>query len=54
MEHVLDDVRLQQRVDVETLPVLHRHEHAFDLDGLLPAVLVDLVAHRHLRLAVRA
>ena len=32
--------------------MLGRDQHALDLDGALVAVLVDLVAHRHLGLAV--
>ena len=34
--------------------MLGRDQHPLDLDGPLAAVLVDLVAHRHLGLAVRA
>ena len=51
-EDVVDQVGLDQRLGVEPVAVLRRDEHALDLDGPLAAVLVDLVAHRHLRLAV--
>ena len=54
MEDVLDQVGLDQRLGVEPVAVLGRDEDALDLDRALPPVLVDLVAHRHLRLAVRA
>ena len=45
---VLPQVRLDQRLRVHAVLVLGRDQHALDLDR--PAV---LVAHRHLRLAVR-
>ena len=53
VEDVLDQVGLDQRLLVEAVAVLRRDEHAHDLDGPLPSVLVDLVADRHLRLPVR-
>ena len=49
---MLDQVGLEQRLDVEAVAVLRRHEDALDLDGPLMAVLVRLVAHGHLRLPV--
>ena len=54
LEHVLDQVRLDHRLGVEPLAMLGRDEHALDLDRRLVAVLVDLVADRHLRLPVGA
>ena len=51
-EHTLDQVGLDQRLGVATLRVLGRDENALDLDRLLAAVLVDLVANGHLRLPV--
>jgi hypothetical protein len=53
VQDVLDDVRLDQRVDVEALAVLRRDEDALDLDRPLATLVVDLVANRHLRLPVR-
>ena len=53
MEHVLDQVGLDHRLGVEPVAVLGRDEHPLDLDGALAPVLVDLVAHRDLRLPVR-
>ena len=53
MEDVLDQVGLDQRLGVEPVAVLRRDEDALDLDRALAAVLVDLVADRDLRLAVR-
>ncbi len=52
LDDVLEQVGLDQRLGVEPVAVLRRDEHALDLDRPLVAVLVDLVAHRHLRLAV--
>ena len=52
MEDVLDDVLLD-RVRVDVLRVLRRHQQPHDLDRLLPTVLVHLVPDGHLRLAVR-
>ena len=51
-QDVIDQVGLDQRLGVEAVAVLGRDQHALDLDGALVAVLVDLVAHRHLGLAV--
>ena len=53
VQDVLDQVRLDQRLGVEPVAVLRRDEDALDLDRPLAAVLVDLVANRHLRLPVR-
>ena len=53
VEHVLDQVGLDQRLRVEPVAVLRRDEDALDLDRPLAAMLVDLVANRDLRLAVR-
>ena len=50
VQDVLDEVRLDERVGVEPVAVLRRNEDAHDLDRPLAAVLVDLVADRHLRL----
>ncbi len=52
VEDALDQIRLDQRLRVEIVGVLGRDEHPLDLDRTLPAVLVDLVANRDLRLAV--
>ena len=49
---MLDQVGLDQRLGVDAVAVLRRDEDALDLDRALVAVLVDLVADRHLRLAV--
>src|SRR5579862_2003459 len=54
MDDVFDEIRLQQRLDVEPVAVLRRDEHALDLDRPHAAALVLLVAERHLRLPVRA
>jgi hypothetical protein len=54
VENVLDDVRLDERVYVESVAMLGRDEHARYLDRALVSVLVDLVSHRHLALAVGA
>ena len=51
MEDVLDDVFLD-RLRVDVLRVLRRHQQAHDLDGNLAIVLVDLVTDCYLRLAV--
>ena len=53
-QDVVDQVGLDQRLGVEPVAMLRRDQHALDLDRALVAVLVDLVAHRHLRLAVRS
>ncbi len=53
-QNVVDQVGLDQRLGVEAVAVLGRDQHPLDLDGALAAVLVDLVAHRDLRLAVGA
>ena len=52
LDDVLEEVRLHERLDVEAVAMLRRDEDALDLDGPLDAVLVDLVADGHLRLAV--
>src|SRR5579864_839776 len=54
LDHMRDQVGLQQRLDVEAVAMLRRDEHALDLDGAPASVLVLLVAHRHLRLPVGA
>ena len=54
LDHVLDQIRLEQRVAVEAVAMLGGDEHALDLDRPLAAVLVELVADRHLRLPVGA
>ena len=51
---MLDQVRLDLALRVDAVRMLGRHEHPLDLDRPLDPVLVDLVAHGHLRLAVRA
>ncbi len=51
--HVLEQVRLEHRLHVEAVAVLARDEHTLDLGRTLDAVLVDLVANRYLRLAIR-
>ena len=53
LDDVLEDVGLDQRLRVEPVAVLRRDEDPLDRDRTLTAVLVDLVAHGHLRLAVR-
>ena len=53
-EDVVDQVGLDQRLGVEPVAVLRRDQDALDLDRPLAAVLVDLVAHRDLRLPVRS
>src|SRR5487761_782360 len=53
LEHVRDEIRLHQHLDVDSLAVLRRDDDALDLDGAPVPMLVLLVAHRHLRLAVR-
>ena len=52
LDHVLDQVGLEQRVAVEPVAVLRRDEHALDLHRPLAAVLVELVADGDLGLAV--
>ena len=52
LDDVLEEIGLHERLDVEPIAMLRRDEDALDLDRTLDAVLVDLVAHRHLRLAV--
>ena len=52
VEHVLDDVRLDLRLAVDSVGVLADDEQAIDLDGARTAVLVILVAHSDHRLAV--
>ena len=52
VDDVLDQVGLDRRLDVDALAVLGRDQHALDLDRRPVAVLVELVAHRDLRLAV--
>jgi hypothetical protein len=51
-ENAVDQVGLDQRLGVAAVGVLRRDEDALDLDRDLTAVLVDLVADGHLRLAV--
>ena len=53
-QDVLDQVGLDLTLGLDPLLVLRRHEHTLDLDRPAPAVLVDLVADRHLRLAAVA
>jgi hypothetical protein len=53
-EHVLGEVRLDQRIGVEPVAVLCRDQDADDLDGPDVPVLVGLVADRDLRLPVGA
>ena len=53
-QNALDDVRLDQVLGADPVGVLRRDEDPLDLDRPLRAVLVDLVADGHLRLAVRA
>ncbi len=53
VQDAFDDVRLDQVLRRDPVGVLRRDEHALDLNGPLPPILVDLVADRHLRLAVR-
>ena len=50
---MLDQVPLDLGLGIDPLAVLRRDQDALDLDGLLPAVLVDLVPDRDLRLPVR-
>jgi hypothetical protein len=52
MKDALDHVLLD-RLRVDALGVLRRDEDALDLDRRLAPRVVDLVTHRHLRLAVR-
>ena len=54
MQDVLDHVRLDQGLGVQPVAVLGRDQDPLDLDRPLVPALVDLVADRHLRLAVRA
>src|SRR5579862_1213385 len=53
LDDVRGEIRLEQRLDVDAFSVLRRDEHALDLNRSPPSVRVLLVAHRHLRLAVR-
>ena len=50
---MIDQIRLDQRLGIEAVAVLGRDEDALDLDRPLMPVRVDLVAHRHLCLAIR-
>src|SRR5581483_3663950 len=53
LDHVCDQIRLEQRLDVEPVAMLRRDEYALDLHRAAATLLVFLVAHRHLRLPVR-
>ena len=54
LDDVLEQVRLDERLGVEPVAMLRGDQHPLDLDRTLDPVLVDLVAHGHLRLAVGA
>ena len=51
-QDALDQVGLDQRLGVATIGMLGRDEDLLDLDRRLPALVVHLVANRHLCLAV--
>ena len=53
LDDVLEEVGLEERLDVDPVAVLRRDEDALDLGRPLATALVDVVADRHLRLAVR-
>ena len=49
---MLEEIGLEEGLDIESVAVLRRQKNPLDLDGPLDAMLVDLVPHRHLRLAI--